>query len=65
MGLIVRNAIAADVEPLALVGYAAWSQGLKPLLPPEVNIRVELVWDPPWSPAMMEEGARAHFGWNG
>lgn len=38
---------------------------LDPLLPPEVNIRVELVWDPPWSPAMMEEGARAHFGWNG
>jgi metal-sulfur cluster biosynthetic enzyme len=30
-----------------------------------VDIRVELVWDPPWSPAMMEEGARAHFGWNG
>ena len=38
---------------------------LDPLLPPEVNIRVELVWDPPGSPAMMEEGARAHFGWNG
>ena len=38
---------------------------LDPLLPPEVDIRVELVWDPPWSPAMMEEGARAHFGWNG
>ena len=38
---------------------------LDPLLPPEVNIRVELVWNPPWSPAMMEEGARAHFGWNG
>ena len=38
---------------------------LDPLLPPEVDIRVELVWDPPWSPAMMEESARAHFGWNG
>ena len=38
---------------------------LDPRRPPEVNIRVALVWDPPWAPAMMEEGARAHVGWNG
>ncbi len=35
---------------------------LDPLLPPEVDIRVELVWDPPWLSAMMEGGARVHFG---
>lgn len=36
---------------------------LDPLIPPEVNIRVELVWDPPWSPDMMGTEARTHFGW--
>lgn len=36
---------------------------LDPLIPPEVNIRVELVWDPPWSPEMMGAEARSHFGW--
>ena len=24
---------------------------------------VELVWSPEWSPAMMSEAAKAHFGW--
>lgn len=33
---------------------------------PKVNdIEIELVWDPPWSPEMMSEIARQHFGWPG
>lgn len=27
------------------------------------EIDVELVWDPPWTPAMMSDEARAFFGW--
>jgi len=27
------------------------------------DINVEIVWDPPWSPAMAAETVRAHFGW--
>ncbi|GGJ07012.1 hypothetical protein GCM10010885_15220 [Alicyclobacillus cellulosilyticus] len=27
------------------------------------DVRVEVVWDPPWSPAMMSEAARAQLGW--
>lgn len=26
------------------------------------NVKVELVWDPPWSPEMASEEVRAHFG---
>jgi metal-sulfur cluster biosynthetic enzyme len=33
------------------------------LVPPAVEVRVNLVWDPPWSPELMSERARAHFGW--
>ncbi len=27
------------------------------------DVRVEIVWDPPWSPAMASEAVRTHFGW--
>jgi len=29
------------------------------------DIKIELVWDPPWTPDMMSEIARGHFGWPG
>ncbi len=30
---------------------------------PDSEIRVRLVWDPPWSPEMMSERARLTLGW--
>jgi metal-sulfur cluster biosynthetic enzyme len=27
------------------------------------SVSVDLVWDPPWRPAMMSEAARARLGW--
>jgi metal-sulfur cluster biosynthetic enzyme len=33
--------------------------------PSIADIDIELVWNPPWSPDMMSEIARAHFGWPG
>jgi metal-sulfur cluster biosynthetic enzyme len=38
-------------------------QALETLVPGGVEINLNLVWDPPWSPAMMTEHARQHFGW--
>jgi metal-sulfur cluster biosynthetic enzyme len=34
-------------------------------LPELEEIEIELVWDPPWTPAMMSDEARAFFGWEG
>lgn len=31
---------------------------------PDAAIELELVWDPPWTPALMSENARGFFGWN-
>ena len=31
---------------------------------PDAAIELELVWDPPWTPALMAESARNFFGWN-
>ena len=36
---------------------------LAAVLPAEVAIDVELVWDPPWTPDRMSEAARSIFGW--
>lgn len=29
------------------------------------DVTVEVVWDPPWNPAMASEAVRRHFGWPG
>lgn len=29
----------------------------------DAPVRVELVWDPPWTPERMTDLAREHFGW--
>ena len=39
-------------------------QALTALAPAGVEIDLNLVWDPPWSPDKMSEDARKHFGWN-
>lgn len=36
---------------------------LRRQLPAEKEVVVNLVWEPPWSPSMMSEHARRHFGW--
>lgn len=36
---------------------------LRECVPDSVAVEVALVWDPPWSPAMMTDDAREHFGW--
>lgn len=28
------------------------------------QVAVEIVWDPPWNPAMASETVRSHFGWS-
>ncbi len=32
-------------------------------LAPDLTHSVELVWSPEWTPAMMSDTAKAHFGW--
>lgn len=32
-------------------------------VPAGTEVTVNLVWEPPWEPAMMSEYAREHFGW--
>jgi metal-sulfur cluster biosynthetic enzyme len=36
---------------------------LDKVVPPELQIRIELVWEPPWSPERMSPGAKRFMGW--
>ncbi len=39
-------------------------EALAALVPAGVEIELDLVWEPPWSPDRMSAHAREHFGWN-
>jgi metal-sulfur cluster biosynthetic enzyme len=36
---------------------------LRKRLPQGFELDIEVVWEPPWDPQMMNDNARAHFGW--
>ena len=37
---------------------------VRTVVPGTPDVRVELVWDPPWTPERMSEHARSRFGWS-
>jgi metal-sulfur cluster biosynthetic enzyme len=37
---------------------------IRDIAPDGTEIDVHLVWQPPWSPALMSDHAKQHFGWN-
>ena len=61
--LYVEMTMTSPACPLADMILDDIDSVLDPLVPPEVEIRVEIVWDPPWSPDKMAAEAREHFGW--
>jgi metal-sulfur cluster biosynthetic enzyme len=48
----VADVIAGDVE-----------NELDRIAPADLQIQVDLVWDPPWTPARMSERAKIFMGW--
>jgi metal-sulfur cluster biosynthetic enzyme len=37
---------------------------IRNLAPADTEVRVELVWDPPWTPERMSPEAQSRFGWS-
>jgi metal-sulfur cluster biosynthetic enzyme len=31
---------------------------------PDAKVQIELVWEPPWTPALMSDHAKRRFGWD-
>lgn len=42
---------------------STWAQKAVAATPGVVSASVEVVWEPPWNPAMMTQFARAQLGW--
>ena len=74
VGLVYRiaiegNTVAVDVTmtspacPMGDMIFEDVEAELRKCLPPGFSPAVQLVWEPPWSPALMSEKARQHFGW--
>jgi len=42
---------------------SAWAQKAVETMPGVTGVSVDVVWDPPWNPAMMSEFAKQQLGW--
>lgn len=73
LGLVYRIAVSPEqllikmtmTSPACPMGemilddvHAALAEAL-----PDLQPQVELVWEPPWEPAMMDEKTKKNFGW--
>ncbi len=50
--------------PLSDVVIADVEAALAPALPETWRLDVDLVWEPPWEPSMIQPEARAKLGWS-
>ncbi|TXT24984.1 MAG: hypothetical protein FD134_1281 [Gallionellaceae bacterium] len=67
---ITDNTLRVDITmttqacPMTDMILSDASLALETLLPDNAQIELNLVWEPPWTPAMMTKCARHHFGWD-
>ena len=59
----VQMTMTSAACPLGDLIVADVEQALAAVLPPGVAIDVVLVWDPPWTPDRMSDGARRMMQW--
>jgi metal-sulfur cluster biosynthetic enzyme len=62
-GARVRLTMTSAACPVADVIVDDVAAELERVLPPGMPVDVDLVWEPPWTPAMMSERARRFMGW--
>jgi len=61
----VRMTMTTPACPLSDTIMESARAAVRAAAPQVPDIEIELVWDPPWTPDMMSEIARGHFGWPG
>jgi metal-sulfur cluster biosynthetic enzyme len=59
----VRLTMTSAACPVTDVIVEEVETELDRVLPPELRIGVELVWEPPWSAERMSDSARRFMGW--
>jgi metal-sulfur cluster biosynthetic enzyme len=61
----VRMTMTTPACPLGDTLMESARAAIRAAAPKVPDIKIELVWDPPWNPGMMSDIARGHFGWPG
>lgn len=64
-GVTVQMTMTSAACPMTDLIVEQAEAALEQGLPPGTPVRLDLVWDPPWTPERMSEVARSHFGWPG
>ena len=64
-GLTVRMTMTSAACPMTEMIVDDAHRALDDLLPPNATATIDLVWEPPWTPARLSPAARAAFGWSG
>lgn len=59
----VRLTLTSAACPMGEMLVEDAERALEEGLPPGTFSEIELVWEPPWSPAKMSESARRTLGW--
>ena len=61
----VRVAMTMTTQACPLHAYLTETAqtAIHQLVPDAGDVRVDMVWDPPWSPAMMSAAAKQQLGW--
>ena len=62
-GVRVRLTMARAACPMTELIVDDAQEQLAAVVPADMPVEVELVWDPPWTPERMSAVARAMFGW--
>lgn len=60
----VRLTMTSPACPMGDLVMDEARQALEPLVPSPLELNLELVWEPPWSPEMMTPTARDTLGWD-
>ena len=50
--------------PMADMIVEAVCEAIEAIAPPDAQVEIALVWDPPWTPDRMTGVAKDHFGWS-
>jgi metal-sulfur cluster biosynthetic enzyme len=40
------------------------TEAIRAIVPPDTDVQVDLVWEPPWTPERMSPEAQSRFGWS-
>ncbi len=62
--ICVAMTMTSPICPLGEMIVSEAEMLLRRAFPQAAGVRVELVWDPPWSPEKMTAQAKKQLGWN-